>query len=213
MAPRKIPQKVSLSDGAYDALKWRILNLELPIGRLFSIQELCTIIKLGRAPVSHAVLRLQEEQLIDVIPRKGIMVKSWSPDSFNRIIEVRTVLEILSAELAAKNASEDQVKRMADIIYRAEQYVGTGDRKELRKCDQDFHYTLASMSQNDILLDQIKYLHQLSSSVWFSHVTGPSHFTQALNDHKKIYDAVKAKNPGKARDAMIAHMHTVSGPR
>jgi len=213
MAPRKVPQKVSLSDGAYDALKWRILNLELPIGRLFSIQELCTIIKLGRAPVSHAVLRLQEEQLIDVIPRKGIMVKSWSPDSFNRIIEVRSVLEILAASLAAKHATDDQIKHMADILHRTEQCVGTGDRKELRKCDQDFHFTLASMAQNDILLDQIKYLHQLSSSVWFSHVTGPPHFNQALTDHKNIYNAVKSKNSEKAINAMTNHMSTVGGPK
>ena len=213
MAPRKVPQKISLSDGAYDALKWRILNLELPVGRLFSIQELCSIIKLGRAPVSHAVLRLQEEQLIDVIPRKGIMVKSWSPDSFNRIIEVRRVLEILSAELAAENATEDQIKRMANVLSRAEEFLVSSDRKELRKCDQDFHYALAAMTQNEILLDQIKYLHQLSSSVWFSHVTGPQHFMKALSDHKQIYEAVKARNPLKAKDAMTAHMTTVGGPR
>lgn len=200
-----------LSESAYEAIKWRVLNSELPVGRLFSVAELCELVNMGRAPVSHAVLRLHEERLIDVLPRKGIMVKAWSPEGFANILTVRAPLEETSVRLAAEKATPEDVARLKAIIARETTHVQALSRRELRGCDTELHLEIARISGNEILSDEIAYLHQLSASAWYSHVSGKEAFERSHAQHEAIVAAIAAGDPNGAVQAMRFHLQTVGG--
>lgn len=209
--PRKPVAGQMLSESAYDALKWRILNLELPVGRLFSVAELCELVGLGRAPVSHAVLRLQEERLIDVLPRRGIMIKAWSAEGFAQIRTVREPLERLSARLATLNATPTDVQELRGIIARETQFLAALDRRELRNCDTELHCALARISGNEILLEEVAYLHQLSASAWYTHVSGEDAFKRSHAQHSALVSAIAKGDPDAAERAMGDHMSFIGG--
>ena len=69
--------KTSLGEEAYEAIKWRILKMEIAPGTFLNVQELANALSLGRSPVHYAVLRLQHDGLLEVLPRKGIVVRAW----------------------------------------------------------------------------------------------------------------------------------------
>lgn len=200
-----------LSESAYEAIKWRVLNSELPVGRLFSVAELCELLDMGRAPVSHAVLRLHEERLVDVLPRKGIMVKAWSPEEFANILTVRAPLEETSVKLAAQKATPEDVSRLKAIITKETDHLLALSRRDLRGCDTELHLEIARISGNDILCDEISYLHQLSASAWYSHVSGKEAFERSHAQHEAIVAAIAAGDPDGAAQAMKFHLQTVGG--
>lgn len=198
-----------LSETAYEAIKWSVLNSELPVGRLFSVAELCDLVGMGRAPVSHAVLRLQEERLIDVLPRKGIMVKAWSPEGFANILTVRAPVEETSVRLAAEKATKKDVEILKVIIAREEQDLKAVNRRELRECDTELHFEIARISGNEILAEEVAYLHQLSSSAWYSHVSGKDAFERSHAQHEALVAAIAAGDPDGAVQAMRFHLRDV----
>lgn len=200
-----------LSESAYEAIKWLVLNSELPVGRLFSVAELCGLVDMGRAPVSHAVLRLHEERLVDVLPRKGIMVKAWSPEGFADILTVRSPLEETSVRLAAEKATPEHVTCLKAIISKETVHLQTLNRRELRGCDTELHLAIARISGNGILSDEISYLHHLSASAWYSHVSGKEAFERSHAQHEAIVASIAAGDPDGAVQAMRFHLQTVGG--
>ena len=72
-------QKPSLVDGAYEALKEAIRNNVFAPGYQGSEQEIASQLGMSRTPVHEAIIRLQEEGLVRVLPRRGVVVCAISP--------------------------------------------------------------------------------------------------------------------------------------
>src|SRR3954463_12734227 len=97
-APSKRP---TLVDDAYRALKAAIRDNVFPPGYQGSEQEIAAQLKMSRTPVHEAIIRLQEEGLVRVLSRRGVLVCSISPDDMREIYEAIIVLEGGAAELLA----------------------------------------------------------------------------------------------------------------
>src|SRR5271166_6780242 len=95
-------QKPSLVGGAYDALKEAIRNNVFPPGYQGSEKEIATQLGMSRTPVHEAIIRLQEEGLVRVLPRRGVVVSVISPNDMREIYEVIIALETASSELLAE---------------------------------------------------------------------------------------------------------------
>lgn len=199
----------SLSERAYEVLKWKILTVELQSGRLYAERELGEICGLGRAPVSHAVLRLKEDRLIDVIPRKGIIVRSWSPETINQLMEVRLPIEIEIAGLAAERATEAEIAALDALLRDTGRQIRDGNRAGLARIDRDFHLGLARATRNDVFVEVIEYLHERSLIMWFANLSGRERFQSAYDQHREILDALKRRDPRAARQAIRAHLEAL----
>ena len=98
--------KASLVEGAYDALKAAIRNNLFAPGYQGSEQEIASQLGMSRTPVHEAIIRLQEEGLVRVLPRRGVLICAISPDDMREIYEVIIALEGASAELIAEMPPE-----------------------------------------------------------------------------------------------------------
>src|SRR5438270_13353290 len=99
-------QKPSLVGGAYEALKEAIRDNVFAPGYQGSEQEIATQLKMSRTPVHEAIIRLQEEGLVRVLPRRGVLVCAISPDDMREIYEAIIVLEGGAAELLAEKPAD-----------------------------------------------------------------------------------------------------------
>src|ERR1700704_986824 len=74
----------SLTQRAYEAIKEKVITLYFLPGQYLNEAAICDLLNMGRTPVHQALQRLQQEGLIDVVPRKGVIIQ---PDSISQIIE------------------------------------------------------------------------------------------------------------------------------
>src|ERR1044071_2040484 len=90
-------RKPSLVDDAYRALKDAIRENTFPPGYQGSEQEIATRLGMSRTPVHEAVIRLQEEGLVRVLPRRGVVVCAISAEDMREIYGVIIALEAAAA--------------------------------------------------------------------------------------------------------------------
>ena len=105
-ASRPVPSLQGLTemparDRAYHDLRYRILTGRLAPGTTLLETELAALLSLSRTPVREAVIKLEEEGLVEVRPRHGVTVKALSLQDFGHILNVFSALEVRAVELAA----------------------------------------------------------------------------------------------------------------
>ena len=97
----------SLSEQATQRIRELIVTLELPPGSPLSERELMERLGLGRTPVREALRTLAQEKLVEVYPRRGIVVAPVDVGDLASLSEARRTLESFAARLAAERANED----------------------------------------------------------------------------------------------------------
>src|SRR3954452_14063216 len=132
----------SLVGDAYDALKQAIRENAFPPGYQGSEQEIAAQLKMSRTTVHEAIIRLQEEGMVIVLSRRGVLVCSISPDDMREIYEAIIVLEGGAAELLAEKP-KDVRGPIADELDGAnvqmETALGADDLVAWARADERFH--------------------------------------------------------------------------
>jgi len=105
----------SLAQQAYELLEEKLVTLQLPPGALVSEGELIEMTGIGRTPVREAIQRLANQELLQVIPRKGLLVAPVSRTGMLHILETRKPLERLVVHRAALNARDEQRSSLSAI--------------------------------------------------------------------------------------------------
>ena len=90
-------QRPSLVDEAYRALKEAIRENVFPPGYQGSEQEIATRLGMSRTPVHEAIIRLQEEGLVQVLPRRGVLICPISAEDIREIYDVLIAVEGMAA--------------------------------------------------------------------------------------------------------------------
>jgi DNA-binding GntR family transcriptional regulator len=94
-----------------------IITLELVPGSLISESVLMSKLGFGRTPIREALRSLADEKLVEVYPRRGMFVSSVDVQNLSALSEIRAVLEIKAAELAAERSTQaDHVITRALIV-------------------------------------------------------------------------------------------------
>src|SRR5690606_1220281 len=83
----------SLLEKAYNEIKHRIITCRYRPGQVLSEAAIAAELKIGRTPIHHAIHRLMMDDLVSILPRKGVMVRPVSMDEAMEIISVRLVTE------------------------------------------------------------------------------------------------------------------------
>src|SRR3954471_12084002 len=96
-----LSKRPTLVDDAYQALKTAIRDNVFPAGYQGSEQEIANQLSMSRTPVHEAIIRLQEEGLVRVLAKRGVVVTSIAPEDMREIYDVIIALEAMAAELLA----------------------------------------------------------------------------------------------------------------
>src|SRR5262244_177901 len=93
VAPRRRLPRQSLRDAAYEAIKHRIITCKFKPGECINEVSVSELIGYGRTPVHQALDRLMLEEMVEVIPRKGVIVKPVMVHDVMQMIDVRMINE------------------------------------------------------------------------------------------------------------------------
>lgn len=202
--PRK--KNTSLRNQAYETLKRDILNCDLKPGEAVTVTELAEDLGIGRTPVIQAIDRLMLEGLVEVMPRKGVVVSPISLDNLVEIIEVRLLNEIQAARWAAERINKQQLEDMRTNLEQMRKASASRDVGTLIQLDSQFHSLISKATGNTILAEILGKLHDRSLRFWTLSLRMPHRNDQVCDQHAAIIEALRSQDPDKAEAAMRDHI-------
>jgi len=201
------PAAASLAEDVYQILKWKILTRKVQPGTLLTEEELCTLVGYGRTPVHQALHRLKYDGLVEILPRKGIVVRTFSLEGMADLIEARLPLEMEVARLAARRAKPKQVRELRSLLARGGELLKRGDLEGLMTIDRQFHHGLAACAANPVLGELLEILHQRSLILW--HVSVPvrgPQYEAVHGEHQAVLDCIAVGDAEGAALRMRQHL-------
>ena len=197
---------VSLRDQAYEAIKDRIITCQFQPGECINEASVSALVGYGRTPVHQAIDRLMLEEMVDVIPRKGVIVKPVILQDVMQMIEVRLVNETQCARLAAERAEDGHIAGMAGVLAKAARAIADQDIHTLMALDREFHLLLARASKNLELAEILRRLNERSLRFWFISFTTPDHHHSFQRQHESVLEAIRKHDADAAETAMHVHI-------
>lgn len=197
-------RKLSLRDQAYETIKHLIVSCELKPGEAVTVTELAEALDMGRTPVIQAVDRLMIDGLVEVMPRKGVVVSPVSLDELVEITEVRLLNECRAIRWAAERVTDGQIiemRRNLDALIKA---TAKRDMDQLISLDRDFHRMISASGGNSVMTDLLSNLHDRSIRFWSLSLNVPEHNKRVCDQHAEIIDALASHDADRA-EAQINH--------
>ena len=198
----------SLRETAYEAIKHRIITCAFRPGEYINELQLSALLKIGRTPVHQALDRLMMEGMVEVIPRKGVIVKPVSLNEVLQIIEVRLINEPYGARLAADHADDSDIDELADVLKRSEQWASLRNVENMMLLDREFHLLVARAAKNGVLRELLRRLHERSLRFWFISLNAPAQYQSVYREHNTILTAIRQRDPARAETAMRGHIES-----
>jgi DNA-binding GntR family transcriptional regulator len=147
-------RKPSLVEEAYAALKQAIRDNVFAPGYQGSEQEIAVRLGMSRTPVHEAIIRLQEDGLVRVLSKRGVLVCPLAPEDVREIYDVIIAIESMAAELLA-SLSEPERQSVADELEAATAHMEAalqgGDLVAWAAADDAFHRILVARCGNSRL--------------------------------------------------------------
>ena len=206
--PRQAEVSQSLRDSAYDAIKLKIITCEFKPGEYINELQLSSLLKIGRTPVHQALDRLMLEGMVEVIPRKGVIVKPVSLNEVLQIIEVRLINESYCARLAAERANDADIAEMDEVLKRTRHWTSLRNVVNMMLLDREFHLLVARAAKNDVVAELLRTLHERSLRFWFISLNEPKQCESVHEQHAAILSAIRRHNPDGAEAEMRRHIES-----
>ncbi len=211
-------KKINIGEEVFFQMKQLIIDREWkPRDKIPSESELCKLFDVSRATVRSSLKRLETLDLIETRLGDGSYVKmvddtanfnrlmpiAYFEDNFDTILEFRREIEAGTCAIAAEKADEKDIKELRVTLKRMENLQD--DLEQLAIVDLEFHYKIAQISRNALIIKTYEIIVDIYSSHMKRMVKNMGGEIGMLY-HKKIVDAIEAGDVDKARNYMREHI-------
>jgi DNA-binding GntR family transcriptional regulator len=196
---------VTHRERAKDVILQRIVSGDYPPGSRLVETRIAQELGVSQAPVREALRDLEQLGCIVHEPFRGCSVRAFSADELLEAFPVRAALEALAARLAAERISEQELLRLAELLETMRAAARRDDPHGQSQANASFHATIVRAARNATLERQWALLEPFSRT--FLTVSQPGLDLLALSErHIPILDALRARDPDNAADAMHRHL-------
>jgi DNA-binding GntR family transcriptional regulator len=192
---------VTLTDKAYAQIEELIVTLQLPPGTVLSELVLADRLGIGRTPIREALQRLSRDGLVNILPRRGVLVSDIDLRSQLRLLEVRRELERLMARGAAERASDEERAQFAEIARGMNRASQNQDDISFMRLDQQFNTLVSLAARNEYASRSMGLMHGLSRRFWYQHYKQAADLPLCARLHAAVAEAIARREPDKAADA------------
>lgn len=196
----------SKSGQAYRMLEEMIVTMELEPGSLLSESRLVEQLGLGRTPVREALQRLATENLVEIMPRRGIRITDINIKQQLRLLEVRRSIEQLNVRMSARRANRDLKQKFTTIAEDMLSAAKAGDYMAFLGLDREFNELLADAADNEFAAGMLQQIHGLSRRFWHKHHAQVDDLSRVAELHAATARAIADGDEEAAATASMAHM-------
>lgn len=191
-------------DVVYRWLKQHVLTLPRHEGTFLTEAEVCRETGTSRTPVREALLRLEADGLLQIVPKKGAYVPPISEAEIEAVMQARGLVEEWCARQVA-SFGEMLASELDRLMAR--QVEVRQDAMAFIECDREFHRTIVRAAGNPVLADFYESLRdrQLRMGVHAIIVSG-NRDEGVLVEHAAIVDGIRRGEPEVAAAAVAEHL-------
>lgn len=156
-------------------------------------------------PVREALKELTAEGLVETTPHIGSSVQGLSLADINDMLEMRELLEPLAAELAAKRASAEDIKKLEILYNTCHQAFQHKDIKAYTAANREFHHYILDMSRNSYLIKTIEDLMNVEKRMRKIFHLFPDVIANSDREHALFLSYFKSGKAKEVGQLMLTH--------
>jgi DNA-binding GntR family transcriptional regulator len=202
------PLRQKSTDKVYAALRRKVIDSELAPGSHILEQELAIMLGVSRTPLREALVRLENEGLVEIVPRHGVRIIPMSVADMKEIYQVLVSLEgAAAAALASQPPSNAALDELDVIFERMDELLKAGDITGWALEDERFHLKIVELAGN-------RRLREIVSNCW-DQAHRARMFTlrlqthpqpaQSMKEHRQIISAFRKRDALRAEGLLRDH--------
>lgn len=205
----KIERAPSYYDQVYNSIKEMIFNGVFKPGDRIYETKIASEFQVSRSPVREAIRSLEKEGLLSIDTKSRITVYEPTIMDIEDIYECRQALESLAARLATRNASDEELVMMENILIKTKENIDQAYDKPTKTVitlNSEFHNLILNCSRNKRLEKQINDLQSLTYFYRFIDIYEKKRSMDIFTYHLQIFNFIKQRDEEKASQAMKNHI-------
>jgi len=206
MARSKTPSRTTIADRTYDALLVAICTGKLPVGAPLNQDEVAAQLKVSRQPVNRAIAMLKAQHFLEDSGKRGVVVAALDPLLFRSIYELRTVIEPLSARLAAAEITPAAMARGRSLIAQGKSLAEGEDHAAALRADIAFHDLLYTLAGNVLIADAMRLNWRHLRRAMSEALSRPGATDRIWIEHEAVFEAICRGDADAAARLMSKHM-------
>lgn len=197
-------KNAALQDRAYDIIKERIMTFEYRPGSFLNTVALQDQLGFSRTPIREAIGRLESENLVRVIPKKGIVVCELDVGMVKAIYETRMVLEPYIVYTYGNMLDRQELESYQKRFTWRE--ITPETKESFYGYDDEFHAFIWASCPNIYLVQSLERIAAQNRRVRVLSGNVVRRLEQSCNEHLAIIDALLAGDLPTAAGTMVAHL-------
>ncbi|MUT53928.1 FCD domain-containing protein [Pseudomonas sp. TDA1] len=194
-----------------EALRRRILSMELAPGAVVDELALCDEFGLSRPPVRELLRQIAAEGYIELEANRAPRVAAMNHDSLHSFFVAAPLIYIATTQLAATNASTAEIEALKAIQVLFRQAIEARDVENRVVYNDAFHLEIGKMAHNDYLMPSLRRLlidHARLGKIFYRHPTTDDmqqDLEVACDQHDQMIHAIEHRDPARAGQLVREH--------
>lgn len=197
---RKNLQKI-----AYDKIRDNIISCEYLPGSMLKEEQLKDILNISRTPIREALGRLEQEGLVVIKPKKGILVSPITIDEINNIYELRILYETYAISNYGNLILQNDLFDAYTELKRLD--ISTADKQNFFIKDDEFHQMIMNTVKNRYIIQAYNTICAQNNRIRL--ITGrcsDRRLVETKEEHLIILKNCLENNWSKAKKALQEHL-------
>ncbi len=196
----------NLDQKVYSILKDLIIERKLLPGQKIPQEKLARDLGISRTPLISALKFLEQEKLVESLPRRGFFVRLFSKAEMVSIFELREVLEGLAARRAAYKITDRQIVELNRFFQHFAKQKNISDYKGYAREDRRFHNFVIEIGAKEFLKSILLTTNIISFSYQVLHAEGLVRLpNETIKEHLAVIEAIKNRDSEAAEELMRQH--------
>ena len=208
LAVTPIDTGFSLKDKIYVSLKEAItsMNIYADDAELrLDERRLSEQLSISRTPVREALARLEQEKLVQIVPRRGVYIVRKTKVEILEMLTVWAALESMSARLITLNATDDVIASLRSLLTSYSEGQVDDHIDEYSENNINFHQAILRMSGNQLICDTADNLFIHMRSIRVRTIGEEDRAQKSIVDHMQIVEAIESRDPDLAERLVREH--------
>lgn len=186
----KVEEFLPLRDVVFKKLRRAILLEELEAGERLTEIHLADRLGVSRTPIREAIRKLQAEGLVVMVPRRGAVVAKISEESLKSVLEVRRVLDVLSAELACGKLDGEKKEALRTACAEFEAATKSGDLRDIAQKDVALHNIIVEATGNVVLQQMLDNLAEQMYRYRVKYLKDDCQYEMLVEEHRALCESI-----------------------
>jgi DNA-binding GntR family transcriptional regulator len=201
-----------LKEEIYDALHRQIIAGKYGPGDWLRQEEIAGHMGVSMTPVREALDLLVAKGIAERVPYRGVRVREMSAKDVVEAYGMRLFLEAMIAREAALNITQEQIKKLAEIMAEMDRHVELSEMPQERQLSREFHSAIAEASGNKLLVELYAIVSNafpdwlLYEALYRQPELVSGSVAQTHDEHAAILEAFKKHDPDLAVKVSLEHV-------